>query len=47
MRGCKIGDGVSRMCFSQVGNCDIGNACERVDIRCLGGIVILQPDGTA
>lgn len=46
MRGCEIGDGVSRMCFSHVGNCDIENACERVDIQCLGGIVILQPDGT-
>lgn len=35
-----------RMCFSQVGNCDIQNACERVDIGFLGAIVILQPDGT-
>lgn len=34
------------MCFSQVGNRDIENACERVDVRCLGGMVILQPDGT-
>lgn len=31
------GDGVSRMCFSQVGNCDIENACERVGIGCIGG----------
>lgn len=29
---------------SQVGNCDIGNARERVDIWFLGGF--LQPDGT-
>lgn len=32
------------MCFSQVGNCDYGNACERDGVRCLGGI--LQPVGT-
>lgn len=45
--GCKMGDGVSRMCSSQVGNCDIENACERVDIWCLwGGIEVLKPDGT-
>lgn len=30
VRSRKIGDGLSRMCFGQVGNCDIGNACERV-----------------
>lgn len=42
-----MGDGVSRMCSSQVGNCDIENACERVDIWCLwGGIEVLKPDGT-
>lgn len=31
------------MCFSQVGNCDLENACERVDIWCLGGISICSP----
>ena len=29
---------LSRMCFSQVGNCDIENAREHVGIKCLGGI---------
>lgn len=33
MRGCKIGGGVRRMCFSQVGNRENENACERVGIR--------------
>lgn len=39
MRGCKIGDGVIRMGFSQVGNWDIERACEGVDNQCLSGRV--------